>query len=1138
MSHYIKLLFLILSFCAALPLLSAQQVFLENDLVLNLSDRAIKRIVIPALELLDDPAATIDSDELSYFYFVESRDLGTNGSIVVRGQRYSSGSGLRLYALKRGSDGNYYQVATGRHAQASVTFYGESRVELGGQIYLESNKTDAILIRKIKAESADLSSHCDGLQKPRSLSMDFLPEYNRIDNQGVAQSWILPNHSRSLEESWGGAYYRVLLEPYFQTQIELSCAALQGERPIEEIVKDTDLFYEMMGYSMMFYFQVVDFDRKTFVLDTAQNAITTVMDKVAGKIANEISDGLGGNLVVAEVLSALASSINPSISWGFAMLSGDSTEFVSPAVDFGLLLAKEISKAVAAYDSIKSAREIIIEANSLVITRRLMSYYWLQAGGDIDTIYQLFGLDINENTFEELVNEIAEHVQLVDTEGLTTIRDFYDVSRVYELWDKDYPQIPSWIEARANKGNYYADVDGDCYSNTFEVEAGTDPNDVTSYPEFRRQDICGDITDKPYIEQVFVFPHGQNDLELRLYLGGVSETIVGQTVNIELLSESFNLSPQLALPQAHVRFSLSRPTQTTSAPLVVRIGDVALETNVILQAKSDESPPTDSGDSSAGNTQVNISYPNSQSIFRLGTWHKVLWSQSGEEPDEDYVFNLHRSGQFIAKVAGRFSSKREVDWLVPSSLAAGSGYHIEMAGKDSGTFYARSSSFRLSTQNTAPYPVPASFSTTPLQPVVGSLSAQDAEDDNLEFSLTEGPSSGLASITDSGLFSYQPADGYVGEVVVGVRVSDGELSTDFNVRITISELKTLDYELLWEKRVHVEEITGLESYGSYLVSASYDDYIKIVSLNSGQVLKSLNTGESVTAMGAGEGVAVIGHSNEDLIAYKLPTLERKWHAKDIHQKNPKAIVVGRTGVFSAAGEDIIHQPSLDSGAGARFQYGSDSHEDDIWILALSAVDSNIVLYSGSKDAEIIGWKYNGAAIHDYVMASNVTALTVSPFVIYGGNSRGEIRSFVLRGSRRWTVERAHNSRVTDLDLMGPVLVSSGGNEVSLWVDRGAAALSKLATLKSSSASRIVKVAVSGEYIVSADEIGYLRVWGPRKVEVNSPPPEVPAEDPPTDDSDGGGIGVGSDVSVTPDLSPSKSAGSRGAVYYLLLDDDV
>src|SRR5204863_234717 len=125
---------------------------------------------------------------------------------------------------------------------------------------------------------------------------------------------------------------------------------------------------------------------------------------------------------------------------------------------------------------------------------------------------------------------------------------------------------------------------------------------------------------------------------------------------------------------------------------------------------------------------------------------------------------------------------------------------LHMTGSDSFTFKLNDGqtdsnnatvSITITGSNAAPVASAASFSTPQDTPYSGSLSASDADNDSLRYSIVTNPAKGSVIITDvaTGAFTYTPAFQKSGSDSFTFKASDGQSNSNTaTMSITITEV--------------------------------------------------------------------------------------------------------------------------------------------------------------------------------------------------------------------------------------------------------------------------------------------------------------------------------------------------------------
>lgn len=93
------------------------------------------------------------------------------------------------------------------------------------------------------------------------------------------------------------------------------------------------------------------------------------------------------------------------------------------------------------------------------------------------------------------------------------------------------------------------------------------------------------------------------------------------------------------------------------------------------------------------------------------------------------------------------------------------------------------------TPNSTPRAVSESVTTTTDTSVMGQLNASDRDGDALTFRLEDEPMNGTVTVSSSGSFTYTPASEYTGDDSFSFSVSDGELSDEGTISITVDVLQ-------------------------------------------------------------------------------------------------------------------------------------------------------------------------------------------------------------------------------------------------------------------------------------------------------------------------------------------------------------
>lgn len=91
--------------------------------------------------------------------------------------------------------------------------------------------------------------------------------------------------------------------------------------------------------------------------------------------------------------------------------------------------------------------------------------------------------------------------------------------------------------------------------------------------------------------------------------------------------------------------------------------------------------------------------------------------------------------------------------------------------------------------NSTPRAVSESVTTTTDTPVMGQLTASDRDGDALTFSLGDEPMNGTVTVSSTGAFTYTPAAEYTGDDSFSFSVSDGDLSAEGTISITVEVLQ-------------------------------------------------------------------------------------------------------------------------------------------------------------------------------------------------------------------------------------------------------------------------------------------------------------------------------------------------------------
>ncbi len=144
----------------------------------------------------------------------------------------------------------------------------------------------------------------------------------------------------------------------------------------------------------------------------------------------------------------------------------------------------------------------------------------------------------------------------------------------------------------------------------------------------------------------------------------------------------------------------------------------------------------------------------------------------GSDPDDDdLVFVLVSAptkGMVVVNPNGSFTYTAEVGQLGADSFT----YKVNDGSFDS-SIEAISITITEAPPNSAPMAIPGSFQMVRNDLLVAQLSAVDADGDSLTYALGSVPANGTVQVRGDGVFSYRPANGFVGEDSFSFTTFDG-----------------------------------------------------------------------------------------------------------------------------------------------------------------------------------------------------------------------------------------------------------------------------------------------------------------------------------------------------------------------------
>lgn len=529
-----------------------------------------------------------------------------------------------------------------------------------------------------------------------------------------------------------------------------------------------------------------------------------------------------------------------------------------------------------------------------------------------------------------------------------------------------------------------------------------------------------------------------------------------------------------------------------------RLETLTIETYTGLNLASSVSVPGTS-DEPAPNPSFQFIEPNNNSKWRIGIPHTFAWNSVSIDPDYTYRFNLYSpGGSFVQKLGLRGANHREETWTFDNVVDG--TYKIGVVIIETEELLAFSETFALTDYNDTPVTKNLEIVAFSGQQTSNIVWFDEPNDDPTILSISSAPTKGTVSLQQTGSFTYTANADVTGADSFKVLISDGALDVEAVVGVTIIDENSLaDFEFTngWN---HGDTINDIAVSNGLIYTAGDDDTIRIYDYQGNQVdaLSPGNSGFVKIAVGEGY-IAAIDYS-EELYVFSEETRSLLRSPVDLSSANATDLVIGEGHVYVSFGSSEIKQVqryNLATGMGAEFSYDTGEYYNDgddiecIYFYRFPRVGNDIIFFTGTDggDEELHWWEEEGATGYkdgDENFGDDVTAVFARDGFLYGGDSGGDLTKMAFTGTTfdeygtgAYQKYGLHTNDIVAIYSDGSELFTGSHDySVKIWKDSDASLkqIISTATTANGHTDRIVGLAYSDGYLVTADTSGYIKIW--------------------------------------------------------------
>lgn len=533
-----------------------------------------------------------------------------------------------------------------------------------------------------------------------------------------------------------------------------------------------------------------------------------------------------------------------------------------------------------------------------------------------------------------------------------------------------------------------------------------------------------------------------------------------------------------------------------------RLENLTIETTNGLTKETVVQVPGTSGQPSP-NPNFQFIEPNSDTKWRIGTGndHLLKWNSVGINPEHTYRFHLYNSnGTYVDKLGRRGANQREDSQLFNGYVPG--VYKIRVQNEDTGEYLAWSKNFVLTNTNDRPISKDLKITVFSGQQVSNNIWFDEINDDPVTLSLSVSPGKGNVALQQTGAFTYTANVDASGDDSFKVTISDGSLTNEATVSITLideNELTEFKFIRGWN---HGGSINDIEVENNLIYTAgSNDDTIRIFDFQ-GNLVDALEPGNSgFLNIAVKDGyIAAIDYA-EDLFVFSEQNRTLLWSKNDMAGSNSTDLVIGEGNVYISFGSNELEQIkrySLASGVGGEFAYYSGEYYTDgddievIYFYRFSKTSGNdIIFFTGTdgRDEELHWWEEEGATGDrdgDENFGDDLTSIFARDGFLYGGDGAGDLKKMKFTGST-FDENSQGGFEKTDLHSSDIVTIYSNGAElftgsndksVKIWNDTDASLKQTISSATNANAhtDMIIGLAYTNGYLITADRSGAVKVW--------------------------------------------------------------